>query len=136
MRKQTVFIAVFAGYLGALALSETLSAHHSAASQYDVEKVMSFKGVLTRVEWVNPHAHMTFDVTGRDGKKTPWVIEFFGVSGLHKMGLANKGVLKIGDTYSLEVSPARDGRPAGIIQSLRFPDGRVYSTAMVPPELR
>jgi hypothetical protein len=135
MRKQ-VLIAVLAGCLACLASSGTAYAHHSASSQYDVEKVMSFKGVLTRVEWVNPHAHMTFDVTGKDGKTTPWVIEFFGVSGLHRMGLANKGVLKIGDTYSLEVSPARDGRPAGIIQSLKFPDGRVYSTASVPPELR
>src|SRR5262245_31041049 len=121
MLKQTVFIAVLAACLAGLASTTVVVAHHSASSQYDVEKVISFKGVLTRIEWVNPHAHMTFDVAGKNGKTTAWVIEFFGVSGLHKMGLANKGVLKIGDTYALEVSPARDGRPAGLIQSMKFP---------------
>lgn len=136
MVQQKVFIAAVIACLAVLAPTTVVFAHHSASSQYDVEKVISFKGVLTRVEWVNPHAHMTFDVTGKDGKTTPWVIEFFGVSGLHKMGLANKGVLKVGDTYTLEVSPARDGRPAGLIQSMKFPDGRVYGTASVPPELR
>lgn len=136
MVNRKVLMMVLAGCFVSVASVGTVFAHHSASSQYDVEKVISFKGVLTRIEWVNPHAHMTFDVTGKNGKTTPWTIEFFGVSGLHKMGLANKGVLKIGEMYSLDVSPARDGRPAGLIQTMKFPDGRVYGTASVPPELR
>jgi hypothetical protein len=133
--KQT-FIWVLTGCLAGLAPMGTVYAHHAASAQYDVEKVIQFKGVLTKVEWVNPHAHMTFDVKGNDGKISAWSIEFFGVTGLRKMGLANKNVMTVGDTYALTVSPARDGGNTGLIQSLTFPDGRVYGTASVPPELR
>ena len=129
-------ISVLVGCLMALVPIGTVYAHHAASAQYDVEKKIEFKGVLTKVEWVNPHAHMTFDVKGNDGKVKPWSIEFFGVTGLRKMGLANKNVMKIGDTYALVVSPARDGSNTGLIQSLTFPDGRVYGTASVPPDLR
>lgn len=131
------FIWMLSACLAGLVLVGPVYAHHAASAQYDVEKVIQFKGVLTKVEWVNPHAHMTFDVKGSDGKVQSWVIEFFGVTGLRRMGLANKNVMKIGDTYALAVSPSRDPRrTAGLIQSLTFPDGRVYSTASVPPELR
>ena len=129
-------ISVLVGCLVGLAPIGTVYAHHAASAQYDVEKKIEFKGVLTKVEWVNPHAHMTFDVKGNDGKVKPWSIEFFGVTGLRKMGLANKNVMKIGDTYALVVSPARDRSNTGLIQSLTFPDGRVYGTASVPADLR
>ena len=127
---------VLVGCLAVLAPLGTVYAHHAASAQYNVEKIIEFKGVLTKVEWVNPHAHMTFDVKGNDGKIKPWTIEFFGVTGLRKMGLANKNVMKIGDTYALIVSPARDGSNTGLIQRLTFPDGRAYGTASVPPDLR
>ena len=129
-------ISVLVGCLLGLAPIGTVYAHHAASAQYDVEKKIEFKGVLTKVEWVNPHAHMTFDVKGNDGKVKPWSIEFFGVTGLRKMGLANKNVMKIGDTYALVVSPARDRSNTGLNQSLTFPDGRVYGTASVPADLR
>ena len=104
----------------------TVYAHHSAAAEYDVEKVVQFKGVLTKVEWINPHSHMSFDVKGPDGKVVNWSIEFAGVSGLRKAGLANKQALTIGQTYGLAINPSRDGRKAGLINTLTFPDGRVF----------
>ena len=104
----------------------TVYAHHSAAAEYDVEKVVQFKGVLTKVEWINPHSHMSFDVKGPDGKVANWSIEFAGVSGLRKAGLANKQVLTIGQTYALVINPSRDGRKTGLINTLTFPDGRVF----------
>ena len=63
---------VLAGCLAGLASVGTVYAHHAASAQYDVEKMIQFKGVLTKVEWVNPHAHMSFDVKGNDGKIRPW----------------------------------------------------------------
>jgi hypothetical protein len=101
-------------------------AHHSAAAEYDVERVVQFKGVLTKVEWINPHSHMSFDVKGPDGKIANWSIEFAGVSGLRRAGLANKQALTIGQTYGLAINPSRDGRKAGLINTLTFPDGRVF----------
>lgn len=101
-------------------------AHHAAAAQYDVDKAVELKGVLTKVEWVNPHTHMSFDVKGPDGKVTNWSIEFAGVGGLVKAGLANKSMLSLGQTYTLLVSPARNGQSRGLINIMTFPDGRVF----------
>ena len=112
--------------LAVLAPVAIVSAHHAAASQYDVQKVVQFKGVLTKVEWVNPHTHMYFDVTGADGKKKNWAVEYAGVNQLRRVGLNNKQSLTVGATYSLAVNPARDGRSAGLINSMTFPDGRVF----------
>ena len=109
----------------------TARAHHAAAAQYDVEKVVQFKGVLTKVEWVNPHTHMSFDVKGPDGKVTNWSIEFAGVAGMRRAGLANKQVLAVGQTYALAVNPARDGRKMGLINTMTFPDGRVFRLGAV-----
>lgn len=117
---------ILAGCIAAVAPAATVYGHHAAAAQYDVEKVVQFKGVLTKVEWINPHTHMSFDVKGSDGKTSNWSIEFAGVAGLRRAGLANKQVLAIGQTYSLAVNPARDGRKMGLINTLTFPDGRVF----------
>lgn len=103
-----------------------VSAHHAAAAQYNVEKVVQLTGVLTKVEWVNPHTHMSFDVKGPDGKVTAWSIEFAGVSGMRRAGLANKQALSVGQTYKLVVNPARDGRSMGLINTMTFPDGRIF----------
>ncbi len=109
-----------------LVLNGKVYAHHSASSEFDVEKVVQFDGVLTKVEWINPHAEMHFDVKGPNGKTTSWEILFAGVNALRRAGLANKNALTIGAKYALTINPARDGRPAGIINSMTFPDGRVF----------
>jgi len=124
--KKRLTARMLAGGIAAMASVCTAYAHHSAAAEYDVEKVVQFKGVLTKVEWINPHSHMSFDVRGADGKVTNWSIEFAGVSGLRKAGLANKQALTIGQTYGLAINPSRDGRKAGLINTLTFPDGRVF----------
>jgi hypothetical protein len=108
--------------LGSVGAAE---AHHNAASQYEVQKAIRFTGVLTSVEFTNPHAHMRFDVKGSDGSTQSWLIEFLSVRGLRTMGIT-KDLMKLGDTYTLTISPARDGRPNGLIQTLTFPDGRVF----------
>ncbi len=123
MRSQLAWMAAVC--LGLL-IGAPISAHHSAATEFDVQKVVQFKGVLRKVEWVNPHAHMYFDVTGADGKTGRWSVEFAGVNQLRRAGLNNKQALTLGATYTLAVNPARDGRKAGIINSMTFPDGRVF----------
>ncbi len=103
-----------------------VSAHHAASAEFDVEKVVQWNGVLTQVEWINPHALLHFDVKGANGKTVNWSILLAGVNALRRAGLSNKNVLMVGTTYALTLNPARDGRPAGIINTMTFPDGRVF----------
>jgi hypothetical protein len=121
--------STIAASITALALAGTVYAHHAASAEYDVEKAIQFKGVLTKIQWINPHTHMWFDVKGPDGKVTNWMIEFAGISGLSKAGLKNRSELAIGNEYTLTLSPARDSRHAGIINTMTFPDGHVFKIA-------
>ena len=54
--------------LGLLAAAGSAWAHHSLQSEYDIEKSITLKGTITRVEWVNPHVYLYLDVKGADGK--------------------------------------------------------------------
>jgi uncharacterized protein DUF6152 len=42
-----------------LALGSPVSAHHSAAAEFDVNKNIELNGVVTKLEWTNPHAHIS-----------------------------------------------------------------------------
>ena len=42
-------------------------AHHSFAAEYDDKKPVTLKGVVTKVEWMNPHSHFFMDVTDDKG---------------------------------------------------------------------
>ncbi|HSP68482.1 MAG TPA: DUF6152 family protein, partial [Bryobacteraceae bacterium] len=65
MKRTPGMIAVSAGLLMA---GLPLAAHHSFAAEYDSTKKIELKGVVTKFEWTNPHAHFYVDVTGPDGK--------------------------------------------------------------------
>src|SRR5580693_3376159 len=66
---------IFAGCIGLLTVSLPLSAHHSLAAEYDNSKPVSIKGKATKMDWVNPHSHLYFDVTTPDGKTEHWIAE-------------------------------------------------------------
>jgi hypothetical protein len=100
-------------------------AHHSASSEFDMNKSIPVTGVLTKVDWVNPHAYMHLDVKDATGKTINWDIELAGLSKLRLSGLAKQS-LAVGQTYRVYVSPDRQGRHAGLVNIIMFPDGHVY----------
>src|ERR1700726_3334192 len=52
-----------------------LSAHHSFAAEYDNSKPVCIKGKAVKMDWVNPHSHLIFEVTAPDGKTEQWTAE-------------------------------------------------------------
>ena len=60
---------------GLLAFALQLSAHHSFAAEYDEKKVMTIKGIVTRLEWTNPHVRFYVDVKDDKGVVTNWDLE-------------------------------------------------------------
>jgi hypothetical protein len=114
-----------AGILAALALCAAmpLLGHHSTAL-YDSTKVVTMKGVVTSVEFHNPHVRVHVDVTGTDGSVTNWSAETWGTGQMSLRGLT-KDFLKPGDRVSLDVLLMRDGSPHAFVRTLTLPDGRV-----------
>ena len=109
-----VTLALFAAGRPALA-------HHSANAEFDTQKVITISGVLAKVETVNPHGWWTVDVKEADGKVTRWSLETPGVGGLINQGLKVKTDLKVGETYTIKLSPGwkdPDGMKIGIVRTI------------------
>src|SRR6185503_19846877 len=97
-------------------------AHHSGAAVFDSTKKLEFTGVVTRVEWTNPHAHFFMDVT-ENGKVTNWNLELASPNILVRNGWTRNSV-KAGDMVTVTGSKARDNSNFGIAQTIVLPDGR------------
>ena len=68
-------------------------------------KKLELKGVVTRMEWTNPHAHFFLDVKGADGTVTNWNLELASPSILLRNGW-KRDSLKAGDAVTVDGSPA------------------------------
>ena len=66
---------VLAASLSILLLAAPVPAHHSYSATYDGERQVTLQGVVTRIEWVNPHAYLFVDDAESDGTVTNWAVE-------------------------------------------------------------
>jgi len=107
-----------AGLLAAL----PVFAHHSGAAVFDTTKKLELKGVVTKMEWTNPHAHFYLEVKDADGTVTSWNLELASPSILLRNGW-KRDSLKAGDVVTVDGSPAKDNSKFGIAQSIVFADG-------------
>jgi hypothetical protein len=103
-------------------------AHHSFQAQFDEKNQFQLTGVLTKVEWINPHAYFHLDVKDESGKVTNWDIETFGPAGLRRAGLSRAGLFETGLTYTFTVCGGRvEGAKIGWLKDIKFPDGRLLT---------
>ena len=109
MRMKFLAFGVAAGFLLA---GGSAIAHHSFAAQFDANKVINLKGVVTKIEWMNPHTYFYLDVTGPDGKVINWGMEMGSPNGLMRQGWT-RNTLKVGDVVTVEGSQAKDGSHVG-----------------------
>src|SRR5207247_9136822 len=92
-------------------------AHHSFSAEFDVKKPIHFTGVLTRVEWVNPHTWLHVDVKAADGQVTSWMLEARTPTVLVSRGLT-KGCVLVGIEVLLDGLQAEDESREGAARDL------------------
>ena len=120
MKKMFAFIAA-TGFL--LLAAVPMWAHHAFAAEFDADKPVKFKGTVTKMEWINPHAWIHIDVKGDDGKVTPWMIEAAAPNALLRRGW-NKNSLPAGTEILVEGYQAKDGTNRANGSVITFTDGK------------
>jgi hypothetical protein len=88
--------------------SSTALAHHSFSAEYDAKKPVTVKGVVTKVDWMNPHVYFYVDVEDEKGNVANWAFEMGPPNGLQRAGWT-RNTMKIGDEVVVEGSLAKDG---------------------------
>ena len=105
-----------------------LRAHHSFAAEYDGNKPVKVSGVVTRVEWTNPHIWFYVDVKDDQAKVTNWGFSGGPPGVLQRRGIS-RDAMKAGDLVVVEGFRARDGSNNASGGRVTFADGRSVFTA-------
>jgi hypothetical protein len=112
-----LLVAVFATLLARVSL-----AHHSTA-EFDYTKQVTIKGVVKELQWTNPHSFIQLMVDSAGGQQVQWSVEI-GSPSLNINTGWRKNSVKAGDVVTMELAPARNGKPYGTLRVLTFADGR------------
>jgi hypothetical protein len=104
--------AGFAAAIGIILATGTAIAHHSFAAEFDARTPLKLSGVVTKIEWMNPHTYFYVDVTGEDGAVVNWGMEMGSPNGLMRQGWT-RNTMKVGDVIAVEGSQAKDGTHVG-----------------------
>jgi len=99
-------------------------AHHSFGAEFDANKPITLKGVVTKVEWTNPHSHFSLDVKDDKGRTARWVLTGYTVNALYRTGWKKDVTMKVGDTVTIFGWRARDGSNSAHAREVTFADGK------------
>ena len=103
------------------------AAHHSVIGAFDPEQRVLLTGVISRVDWINPHTYLYLDVSNDDGTTTVWRLESAPTAMLRKGGITPAKLMDGGSTVTVEAIQARDGTEhLAFIYRIDYPDGHSY----------
>lgn len=98
-------------------------AHHAFNAEFDANKPVKFRGTVTKMLWVNPHAWIYVDVKKPDGTVEEWMIETGTPNTLLRRGLTKQS-LKEGTEIVVDGYQSKDGSHRANGRDLTLPDGR------------
>jgi len=115
---------VFLAAVCVLILGTRTDAHHSFGAEYDGDKPITVKGVITKIEWANPHCHLYLDVKEPNGAVKNWKLEGYPPNVLARTGFKKDVTLKVGDAITVFAWRARNGTALAHAREVTFADGK------------
>lgn len=114
-------------------LAATAAAHHSFAVEYDKEKPVEGTGVISKVEWTNPHMRVYVDCTDEKGVVTTWNLELGSPNSVIRRGWKPSD-LKQGAKISFKGFGGRKVLTRAAADVLTLADGRSFAGASGAPD--
>jgi hypothetical protein len=105
-----------------------LAAHHELRAEFDEQKTVTLRGIVTRFDWNNPHAFLYVDVKDASGEIANWAVEWASPLDLRRAGWA-RDALKVGDSVTVEAWLARDGSKLASGRTIVLASGRRLTEA-------
>jgi hypothetical protein len=115
--------AVWIAGMMLLLMAPAVNAHHSV-SMYDMEHPSTYKGVVNRIEWTNPHAYVYLDVKDEKGQVVEWAMEINSPNFLRHNGWTSTTV-KPGDIITCTGGAAKSGAKTMRCTTVVLADGLV-----------
>ncbi len=128
---RTHCLGLLAAGLGLFAAAAPVLAHHSFGAEYDESKPVTVTGVVTKVDWENPHIHFYLDVKDDSGNSVHWKFEGFPPNMLIRQGWRKDVTVKVGDTITVFGWRARDGANLAHSREITLADGKKMTSG--PP---
>jgi hypothetical protein len=98
-------------------------AHHAFSAEFDANRPLHLEGVVTEMEWINPHAWVHIEITKDDGTKEEWMVEGGTPNTLFRRGFTQDS-LAVGTEIIVDGYQAKDGSQKMNGRDLTFRDGR------------
>ena len=117
------YVAGLVAVLGLLFASVPAFAHHSFTAEFNAEKLVTFTGELTQIDWVNPHVQFYLDEKDASGAVTKWKVES-GPTVHFRTANLTRSMFPTGQVIKIQTFMAKDGtKNFGFLRSLTFVGG-------------
>ena len=103
----------------------SVSTHHSVSGQYDASRPLTLTGVISKVDWINPHIYLHLDVREKDGAVTTWTLSTLPTAMMRRAGLTKESLQgQPGEVVTINAIAARDEtKNLGWISKITYADG-------------